>query len=342
MGFPINQGTNVMHCTEVSPNETQAVPIQDILACLPCGLVVLNAQGHIIWLNNAAETLLGTGLRGIAWLQVIKQVFAPRADDGHEVSLVNGRRLHVAISSLESLPGQLITLTDVTASRDYEQSRANQHRLMSMGRMTAQLAHQIRTPLASAILYTEHLAAQPHSDSRCLQWITRLQNCHASIEQQIQELLLFAKGKMIEPVLVPMQTWCNQLFERAQPFIEAEAATFTIDNQSHKDEMSLHSESFTGAMLNLVINALQAKANCISLTIEDHEKGGVQFKLIDNGLGMSDDVKGQAFTPFFTTKAQGTGLGLAVVYAVIRAHGGEVVLDSLLGQGSCITINLPG
>ncbi|HHF7345906.1 TPA: PAS domain-containing sensor histidine kinase [Legionella feeleii] len=334
-----------MHCTEVSLNETQAavsLPAQDILACLPCGLVVLNAQGYIVWLNKAAEALLGTGLQGIAWLRVIKQVFAPRADDGHEVSLANGHRLHVAISSLESLPGQLITLTDVTASRDYEQSRANQHRLMAMGRMTAQLAHQIRTPLSSAILYTEHLAAQPQSDSRCLQWITRLQGCHASIEQQIQELLLFAKGEMIELVSVSLQECCNQLAERAQPFIQAESASFTIDNQSQKDEMLLHRESFIGAVLNLVINALQAKANCISLTIEDQANGGVQFKMIDNGLGMPDDVRGQAFTPFFTTKAQGTGLGLAVVYAVVRAHGGEVMLDSLPGQGSCITINLPG
>ncbi len=211
-----------------------------------------------------------------------------------------------------------------------------------MGRMTAQLAHQIRTPLSSAILYTEHLAAQPQHDNRCIQWITRLQDCHASIEQQIQELLLFAKGEMIELVSLSLQDCCNQLRERAQPFIQAESAIFTIDNQSQKDEIPLHSESFIGAMLNLVINALQAKANCISLTIEDQANGDVQFKMIDNGLGMSDDIKGQAFTPFFTTKAQGTGLGLAVVYAVVRAHGGEVMLESLLGQGSCITINLPG
>ncbi|KTC84195.1 sensor histidine kinase [Legionella brunensis] len=318
------------------------LPAQDILACLPCGLLVLNAKGIIIWLNAAAEALLGSHLRGAAWREVIQQAFAPREDDGHEVSLVDGRRVRVAISSLDNLPGQLVILTDLTATRDYEQAKANQHRLMAIGRMTAQLAHQIRTPLSSAILYAEHLAAQPAMDSRCLQWITRLQECHASIEQQIQDLLLFARGETIELALTRIQSWVEQLIERAQPLIQAQSAKLEINNELRDKEVSLHAESLTGALLNLIINALQAKASYITVNIQKVETNNVQIQVTDNGIGMSEEVKSQAFSPFFTTKAQGTGLGLAVVNAVIKAHGGEVVLDSLSGQGSCITINLPG
>lgn len=318
------------------------LPETEILSCLPCGLLVLNTQGYIVWSNSAAEALLGSHLQGAAWRDIIHRAFAPREDDGHEVSLVDGRRVRVAISSLESLPGQLVTLTDLTATRDYEQAKANQHRLMEIGRMTAQLAHQIRTPLSSAILYTEHLAAQTFTDSRCLQWITRLQECYLSIEQQIQDLLLFARGESIEPALTHMQEWTNQLLERAQPLLSAQSAELLIDNQLGPHEVYVHAESLTGAMLNLIINALQAKASFIKVIIQKVNEKGVQFKVTDNGTGMSEDVKSQAFAPFFTTKAQGTGLGLAVVNAVVKAHGGEVVLDSLSGQGSCITINLPG
>ncbi|CEK11241.1 sensor histidine kinase [Legionella hackeliae] len=319
------------------------IPAQDILASLPCGLLVLNANGKIIWLNTAAEALLGANLRGASWREVIQQAFAPREDDGHEVSLVDGRRVRVAISSLDNLPGQLVILTDLTATRVYEQAKANQHRLMSIGRMTAQLAHQIRTPLSSAILYSEHLAAHPEMDSRCLQWILRLQECHASIEQQIQDLLLFARGETIELSPVRIQDWLNQLMERAQPLIEAQSAKLSINNTlMGNKEVLLHIESLTGALLNLIINALQAKASFITVDILEPEKSKVQIKVTDNGMGMSDEVKSQAFAPFFTTKAQGTGLGLAVVNAVVNAHDGEVVLDSSSGQGSCITINLPG
>ncbi|HGH3080279.1 TPA: sensor histidine kinase, partial [Legionella pneumophila] len=91
----------------------------DILSSLPTALVILNAQGKVVWLNPSAEAMLGYGLIGSLWVDVIQKAFVPRADDGHEVSLADGRRVHVALSSLESLPGILITLSDITASRDY-------------------------------------------------------------------------------------------------------------------------------------------------------------------------------------------------------------------------------
>lgn len=280
------------------------------MACLPCGLLILNASGKIIWLNTAAEALLGPDLQGSSWREVIQHSFAPREDDGHEVSLVDGRRVRVAISSLDNLPGQLVTLTDLTATRVYEQAKANQHRLMAIGRMTAQLAHQIRTPLSSAILYTEHLAAHPDIDSRCLQWIMRLQECHASIEQQIQDLLLFARGETIELSSVDIQDWLNQLIERAQPLIEAQSAKLTINNHLQNKRLSLHIESLTGAMLNLIINALQAKASFIRVNIQEINGDKVQIKLTDNGTGMSEDVKSQAFAPFLQQKHRGQVWGL--------------------------------
>lgn len=332
-----------MYSSKVFTQSGLNLPEQDILASLPCGLIILDAQGSIVWLNLAAEALVGSGLQGLSWREVIKQVFAPRADDGHEISLVDGRRVKVAISSLDSLPGQIVTLTDLTATRAYEEAQENQRRLVTIGRMTAQLAHQIRTPLSSAMLYTEHLANQTLNNSRQSQWIERLQNCHASIEQQIHDLLLFARGETIELSLINMQEWTKDLIERARPFIEAESAQLEIDNQLKQFAFNLHSESLIGAILNLIINALQAKATTINLTIKERtETKSLQLIVQDNGYGMSDEVKAQAFSPFFTTKAQGTGLGLAVVYAVVKAHGGEVILDSLSGQGSCITINLPG
>lgn len=318
------------------------LPEKEILACLPCGLVVLNTQGIIVWLNEAAENLLGADLTGAMWLEVIQNAFAPRADDGHEVSLVDGRRVNVAISSLDSLPGQLVTLTDLTTTRDYEQAKANQGRLMMIGRMTAQLAHQIRTPLSSAILYTEHLTSKVDNDNRCQQWLTRLQDCHASIEQQIADLLLFARGEALELVPTELEAWSLRLLERAHPLIEGESILFKVDNQLSPAFCNLHSESLTGALLNLINNSLEAGATCIFLKMWQKNNRGLSVQIADNGQGLSEEIKNQAFAPFYTTKAQGTGLGLAVVHAVVNAHGGEVILDSSPGRGCCVTINLTG
>ncbi|HAU1190474.1 TPA: sensor histidine kinase [Legionella pneumophila] len=335
---------NTMH---YSTYQTCAVKPQielsewDILSSLPTALVILNAQGKVVWLNPSAEAMLGYGLIGSLWLDVIQKAFVPRADDGHEVSLADGRRVHVAISSLESLPGILITLSDITASRDYEEAKENEKRLVSIGTMTAQLAHQIRTPLSSAILYTEHLNNLPNLDHRIKNWIHRLQECHASIEQQIQDLLLFARGTSIEPKYVDMEFWCSQLIQRAQPYIESYAAILHVNNHLITRESSIHGESLIGAILNLIINALQSEATQIDLTLASMDDSGIQISVEDNGNGMSEEVRAQAFSPFYTTKAQGTGLGLAVVFAVVKAHGGRVTLESTEGIGTQVTIYLP-
>jgi two-component system sensor histidine kinase FlrB len=314
----------------------------DILSSLPTALVILNSQGRMVWLNPSAEAMLGYGLTDALWLDVLQRAFVPQADDGHDVSLADGRRVHVAISTLDSLPGILITLSDITATRDYEKAKENEKRLVSIGTMTAQLAHQIRTPLSSATLYTEHLKNVPTQDVRTQNWINRLQECHGSIEQQIRDLLLFARGTSIEPTLINMDYWCSQLTQRAQLYIESYSAVFKVNNQLIIQDASLHGESLIGAVLNLVINALQSAATEIHLTLASTDDSGIQISVEDNGKGMSEEVKAQAFSPFYTTKAQGTGLGLAVVFAVVKAHGGRVLLESVEEVGTQVNLYLPG
>jgi two-component system sensor histidine kinase FlrB len=314
----------------------------DVLSSLPIALVILNARGRIVWLNPTAEAMLGYGLINTLWLDVIQRAFVPRDDDGHEVSLADGRRVHIVISSLDSLPGLLITLSDITATRDYEKAKENEERLVTIGTMTAQLAHQIRTPLSSAILFTEHLNNVPDLNTRMQNWIRRVQECHAIIEQQIQDLLLFARGASIEPQFLSMSVWCSELIQRAQPYVESYAAVLKVNNLLKTRESSIHGESLIGAVLNLVINGLQAEATEIHLTLASIDDSGIQILVEDNGKGMSEEVKMQAFSPFYTTKAQGTGLGLAVVFAVVKAHVGQVYLESTEGLGTQVSIYLPG
>ncbi|WP_419418885.1 sensor histidine kinase [Legionella sp. D16C41] len=311
----------------------------EICQRLPCGLVVINAQGIIVWFNYVAEDLLGKNLEGALWLDVIKRSFAPKEDDGYEVSLVDGRRISVAISSLNHLPGELVTLTDLTTTRQYEQEKAEYGRFLALGRMTAQLAHQVRTPLASAMLYTEHLLNAVVTPDRMSKWVMRIQACHASIEKQIQDLLLFARGDTIELANVSVAQWGKELEKRIYSLALPTALQLIIDNQLLTGSYYLHTESLIGAILNLITNAIQAQASYIELTLK-MVKNNLMISVKDNGCGMTEAVKAQAFSPFFTTKAEGTGLGLAVVKAVVKAHRGEINLSSSPGEGCCVEINL--
>ncbi|MBN9230499.1 MAG: PAS domain-containing sensor histidine kinase [Legionella sp. 40-6] len=313
----------------------------DIMSSLPTALVIINSQGRIVWLNPTAEAMLGYGLLDSLWLDVLLRAFVPRADDGHEVSLADGRRVHVAIATLDSLPGNLISLTDITASRDYEQEREHEKKLASIGTMTAQLAHQIRTPLASATLYMDHVQQNLADDERMLSWVQRVKECHSSIEQQIQDLLLFARGTTIKPTLTDLGYWCDQVVERAQPYVTRHRIKLLVQNRLISVEKIIHGESLLGAVLNLVINAIQSEATIIHLTLASCDSSGIQISVEDNGRGMSGEVLNQAFSPFFTTKAKGTGLGLAVVYAVVKAHGGRVNIESTEHVGTQVHLYLP-
>ena len=129
-----------------------------ILQALPAAVILLDQRGIVYQANPAALAMLAEPLLGQAWFNVISRCFRPRSDDGLEVSLKDGRRVKLQISTVLShsdytQPGQLIMLTDLTETRQLQSRLSHLQRLSTLGKMMATLAHQIRTPLSAALLY---------------------------------------------------------------------------------------------------------------------------------------------------------------------------------------------
>ena len=140
---------------ELAEKERLANRLQSLLDLLPGGVIVIDGQGVVREANPVARNLLGQPLVGMLWRQVIARNFAPREDDGHEISLKDGRRLSIATRSLHAEPGQLVLLTDLTETRRLQDQLSRHERLSALGRMVASLAHQIRTPLSAACCYRQ-------------------------------------------------------------------------------------------------------------------------------------------------------------------------------------------
>lgn len=138
--------------------------LQSLLKALPAGVVVLDAEGVVVESNPAAQSLLGEPLDGMTWIDVIKRAFSPKVDDGHDISLRDGRRVSISTEALGNEPGQILLLQDVTETRKLQEGLNRHKRLSDMGEMAASLAHQIRTPLSSALLYCSHIE-QPQIDT---------------------------------------------------------------------------------------------------------------------------------------------------------------------------------
>lgn len=309
---------------------------------MPSGVLVIDNRGRISECNPAARQLLGTELYQQRWIDVIERCFAPRPDDGHEVSLKNGKRVSLATRALDGEPGQLVFLSDQTQTRQLQQKVHHYQRLSEMGRMMASLAHQVRTPLAAALLYASHLTAPELSDEKRIRFAGKVKSRLTHLEQQVRDMLVFARGE----TRLENRVTAAELAARIDDLLDLPLANADADcsfiNRAPELVIQCNLEALLGAVLNLVDNALQACGQGAELQIRLGPEGQcLRLDVIDQGPGMDAEQLKRALEPFFTTKSQGTGLGLAVAQVIARAHHGEFRLQSTPGAGTCATFLLP-
>ncbi|EKT4521085.1 PAS domain-containing protein [Pseudomonas putida] len=327
---------------ELDEKERLANRLQNLLDLLPGGVIVIDAQGYVREANPAACELLGEPLVGQLWRQVIARSFAPRKDDGHEVSLRDGRRLSIATRSLDAEPGQLVLLNDLTETRRLQDQLARHERLSSLGRMVASLAHQIRTPLSAAMLYASHLADEEKDLPRETRqrFAGNLKERLHELEHQVRDMLVFARGELPLGDRISPKALFQALQQAAQPHVQGHAVRWQCD--SHLGELLCNRDTLVGALLNLIENALQASQGPARLKVHLYRREqALHLCISDAGCGIDADLLARLGEPFLTTKTTGTGLGLAVVKAVVRAHQGNLSIRSKVGRGTCVQVVLP-
>ncbi len=316
--------------------------LDDLLNLLPAGVVVIDNRGRIVECNSAAETLLGVPLREQPWVTIIQRSFAPRSDDGHEVSLKSGRRVSLSTCSLENETGQLLMLTDQTETRLLQGRLAHYQRLSEMGRVMASLAHQIRTPLSAALLYASHLMTPELRVEQRIKFAGKVRARLENLEQQVRDMLIFARGE----TRLEDRLSVAELFRELEDALDAPLLDWDADceciNQVPDVQLQCNKSALLGALMNLVNNSLQAtgkgaELKIVASLVEDK----LSISVSDSGPGMSPELCNKVLEPFFSTKSHGTGLGLAVAQVVARAHHGEFRLHSELGVGTRSAILIP-
>ncbi len=328
---------------ELAEKACLASRLQNLLDLLPGGVVVLDGNGRVREANPAARELLGEPLEGQLWRDLIRDRFAPRDDDYHEVSLRSGRRVSLATRSLNGEPGQLILINDQTETRQLQSQLARHERLSALGRMVASLAHQIRTPLSTAMLYASHLNDSSLSLVHRQRFGERLTSRLQTIEHQVRDMLLFAKGDLPLSERLTIAQLFDALRQQADPMLGQAGATCRWDNRCDSDALlRCNRDTLVGAVTNLIDNAIQAGGHYPQLKVCARLiEGQLSLVVVDTGCGMNAAQRAQIGEPFFTTRSQGTGLGVSVVKSVSAAHGGAFYLRSKAGWGTCAELLLP-
>ena len=318
-----------------------------VIETLPGAIIVIDGGGIIQEHNSEAANLLSQPLTGHAWADVVRREVGDGSCEDGNFQLRDGRWLSLSRRPFGDAAGEILLLADVTESRQMARLRQRNERLTVIGETTAEFAHQVRTPLASAVLYASQLKPDSDSQRRVVGKITERLN---DLGRMVDDLLGFAAGGQRSDEVIDARNLFSSIFNTVQEQLSSSSKLDlliegTSIDRSHEDQLLLefvaNKDALKGALINLIMNADQASEGDARIQLGAWmDDKTVIFTVTDDGPGIAEEVIPHLFDPFFTTRPQGTGLGLAIVQAVATAHGGDVRVD-VLSQGTRFTLSLP-
>ncbi len=232
--------------------------------------------------------------------------------------------------------------------RSSQTAQIRAERLAALGKLAASMGHELRNPLAAvrnanAYVLKRLQAARPAPDSKVTQFLDVIDKEVGVCAKIISDLLDFAREK--EPTRAPCPL--RAVVDDAFSVVPNDAVV--LENAVPEDLpiLDLDRDQMRQVFVNLVQNAVEAMpadrraSGRVVVSGRARPAGGCIVEVRDNAGGIPADVAARIFEPLFTTKAKGTGLGLAVVASMVERHGGNIYLDSRLGEGTCFAIELP-
>jgi signal transduction histidine kinase len=227
---------------------------------------------------------------------------------------------------------------------EYVQKFVRQDRLIILEEITASIAHELNTPLANIYGFAEFIL-QSERNPQTLSDAQKILNSAIHASEIVKKLMYFSCDLPQRFNQISLQTLVEDALQMLRPSIERAKLRVVLNSELEEDEiLSLDSVQMTQVIFNLVSNAIGASnANSeVSINLKKNAKN-VLLEVVDQGRGITKSNLSRIFEPFFSTKdvGEGMGLGLSVVHGIVRAHGGNVKVESELNKGTIFTVVLP-
>ncbi|WP_127959666.1 ATP-binding protein [Serratia microhaemolytica] len=331
----------------------------EIIRNLPIGLITTNEQQNITVVNPAAEAMLGCDAQ--AWIgQKSDQLLPPSWNDKTtrdqavieqetEYPLANGERLPLSVSIANIvnhqgyLLGNLFIFRDMREVRQLQADIRRKEKLAAIGDLAAGVAHEIRNPLSSIKGFAKYFADRAAQGSEEHELAQVMAKEVDRLNRVVSELL-----SVVRPPELRLQlTDINPLIEHSLYLIQQDAAQQQISLRYQRNPqlpmVEIDPDHLTQALLNLYLNALQAIGRHGWLAVNCAVLAGDKLQIVvhDSAGSINADDLNKIFNPYFTTKANGTGLGLVIVQKVIEEHQGHIVVSSSAQAGTRFEMTLP-
>ncbi|ALC88570.1 hypothetical protein AM500_01250 [Bacillus sp. FJAT-18017] len=336
---------------------------ENVMDSMVDGIITVNTEGNITFMNKAAMHLTGVQLE-----EVINRPYTKSMIHGVEFSSLlmetlqtgktyigiemnypaNGKNLYISSSTSRlqdsdgKFIGAIVTFKDISEKKRLEQQVYRADRLAALGEMMAAVAHEIRNPLTAIKSLVQYLQEGSTEEER--------QEFHPLIIKEvdrankiIHELLYFSRSADANFLKVNVNDLIRQTIVLVKN-VSKHKTSFNLDLQDWIPEAEIDPEQFKQVFLNILINSAQAMDGPGEITVEtdyDSIKGKISIVFSDTGPGIEEEQISKVFDPFYTTKKEGTGIGLAVVQRIISAHNGEIFMENIPSGGLKATIIIP-
>jgi len=337
---------------------------EEVTRNMPAGLLVVNSTGIISSANPAAEHVLG--IRGLSFRR-----YSEALDEGSELTALvaeclktgkifrreevkhsspggEARRLGVTISPIRrdegKINGAICLLTDLTELAALQQQVQLKENLAALGELSAGIAHEFKNALATISGYAQLIRGET-PDGEAHDYAQNILDQTRNITHVVTEFLKYARPLDISTDTVPLQP----IVDRVVSEVGEAMPKIRIRSEGPFASVAGDEGLLRQAFLNLARNAAEACATAANggrvlirgEAVRQNENGFQRITVFDNGAGIPNDVREKLFRPFFTTKANGTGLGLAVVQKIIVQHGGQVRARNRAEGGAAFIVTLP-
>jgi len=330
---------------------------------MPIGLVAIDNNQNVTSLNHVAGAILSCSASEVIGnnaaqavpeelLKLLKNLDTEKGVVEKEIDCTvrEGKVIPLEVSATllhdenRVFLGYVLLFKDLSEVRSLRKEIARSQRLASVGRLAAGVSHEIRNPLSSIKGFATYFKERYHDipenqqiSNLMIQEVDRLNRVVGQLHEFARPITILKKPMNIRTLL-----------ENSLKMIERQTLEANIKIQTRLDadigDVLVDPDRINQVFLNLYLNAIESMKNGGSLRVwllKNQKTDRIEIRVRDTGTGISPEDLTHIFDPYFTTKASGTGLGLAIVHNIIEAHEGEIKVDSMLGQGTTITVLLP-
>ncbi|GAB4363574.1 MAG: hypothetical protein Kow0042_01560 [Calditrichia bacterium] len=240
---------------------------------------------------------------------------------------------------------QILVIRDLTELKRFEAQLQRRERLSAMGELASGIAHEIRNPLNTISTIVQQLDRdfEPQQAQEEYHSLMRLVYQEVKrINETITAFLRFSRPEPLQPERFPLKQFLEEIHQHYQYLMEERQIDFRV-NRNWDGEVYWDRRKMKQVFMNLIQNAVDALGNSgeIEVSVHPSSKEELEIRIHDSGPGIPEDIRSKVFNLYFTTKAKGTGIGLAIVQRLVYDHGGMISVESEPSKGTTFIIRMP-